>query len=232
MRRALINLVRNAIQATPPGGRVTVTIREADRVRWRSGSPTKVRDSIQALAGQVFDPFVTGRESGTGLGLALVRRVVEEHEGSVSLESLPTVGAEASCGSTPQGNPAMTTLTGRILVVEDDPSQREMLADFLRDQGAEVFEADSGSQGPRATRRPLAGCRRHRSAHAWNRRSRPAASNPADQSRDSSRHRHGLRHGGRSCRAASRMALRTISSSPWTSVLWSTSSLEPSRSAT
>ena len=40
----------------------------------------------------------------------------------------------------------MTMLTGRILVVEDDPSQREMLADFLRDQGAEVFEADSGAK--------------------------------------------------------------------------------------
>jgi len=40
----------------------------------------------------------------------------------------------------------MTMLTGRILVVEDDPSQREMLADFLRDQGAEVCEADSGAK--------------------------------------------------------------------------------------
>lgn len=40
----------------------------------------------------------------------------------------------------------MTILSGRILVVEDDTSQREMLADFLRDQGAEVFEANSGDK--------------------------------------------------------------------------------------
>lgn len=94
MRRALINLVRNSIQATPPDGQVTVAIREeAGVVEIRITDEGPGVDP--ALAGQVFDPFVTGRDSGTGLGLALVRRVVEEHEGSVSLESLPTVGAEA-----------------------------------------------------------------------------------------------------------------------------------------
>lgn len=94
MRRALINLVRNAILANPPGGRVAVTIHDGSghvEIRIRDEGPGLDSE----LAGHVFDPFVTGRESGTGLGLALVRRVVEEHEGSVSLESLPTVGAEA-----------------------------------------------------------------------------------------------------------------------------------------
>lgn len=94
MRRALINLVRNAIQATPSGGRVAVTIHtEADQVEIRITDEGPGLDP--ALEGQVFDPFVTGRDSGTGLGLALVRRVVEEHEGQVGLESLPTRGAEA-----------------------------------------------------------------------------------------------------------------------------------------
>jgi len=94
MRRALINLVRNAIQATPPDGQVDIGVREeAGVVEIRITDEGPGVDP--ALAGQVFDPFVTGRDSGTGLGLALVRRVVEEHEGSVSLESLPTVGAEA-----------------------------------------------------------------------------------------------------------------------------------------
>lgn len=94
MRRALINLVRNAIQATPPGGRVEITLDD-------DGDEVTIQITDQgpgidpALTGQVFDPFVTGRPSGTGLGLALVRRVIEEHEGSVSLESLPRGGAEA-----------------------------------------------------------------------------------------------------------------------------------------
>jgi signal transduction histidine kinase len=94
LRRTLINLVRNAIQATPAGGRVEIALdghREEATIRITDQGP----GIDPALAGQVFDPFVTGRPSGTGLGLALVRRVIEEHDGSVSLESLPQGGAEA-----------------------------------------------------------------------------------------------------------------------------------------
>jgi signal transduction histidine kinase len=93
MRRALINLLRNAIQASPPGGRVEIVVDDGEEaiIRIKDQGP----GIDPALAGQVFDPFVTGRPSGTGLGLALVRRVIEEHEGTVSLESLPYGGAEA-----------------------------------------------------------------------------------------------------------------------------------------
>lgn len=94
VRRALINLIRNAIQATPPGGRIQTTLKaQENHVEISIADEGPGLDP--QLAGQVFDPFVTGRDSGTGLGLAMVRRVVEEHQGSVSLQSLPTVGTEA-----------------------------------------------------------------------------------------------------------------------------------------
>ena len=94
IRRALINLVRNAIQASPPEGRVVIVIsdgfQEAEIRITDEGAGVDPK-----IAGQVFDPFVTGRDSGTGLGLALVRRVIEEHEGSVTLDSHHTRGAVA-----------------------------------------------------------------------------------------------------------------------------------------
>jgi signal transduction histidine kinase len=94
LKRSLINLVRNAVEATPPGGKVVVFIeagRESVAVRVRDDGP-----GVDAeLAERVFDAFVSGKSSGTGLGLALVKRVAEEHGGSVALENRSGGGADA-----------------------------------------------------------------------------------------------------------------------------------------
>ncbi len=94
VRGALINLVRNAIQASPQGGEVSVRIRQKKQIV--TIEVTDQGPGIEAeLTGQVFDAFVTGRASGTGLGLALVRRVAEEHGGNASLTNRPHGGATA-----------------------------------------------------------------------------------------------------------------------------------------
>ncbi|MGH6823547.1 MAG: sensor histidine kinase, partial [Methylocella sp.] len=79
--QAIDNLVLNAIQNTPMGGRVTLCAeRSADRLVFSvadtgRGVPESVRDHL-------FEPFVTGRPEGTGLGLAVVREIVEAHGGT------------------------------------------------------------------------------------------------------------------------------------------------------
>jgi signal transduction histidine kinase len=88
VRGALLNLLRNAVQASSPGGRVTLACRvdgarEALVLEVRDqgvGIPSELRD-------KVFEPFFTTRQKGTGLGLALVRKVVEAHRGRIELES-------------------------------------------------------------------------------------------------------------------------------------------------
>jgi signal transduction histidine kinase len=94
LRRALINLVRNAIQASPPESRVDISVTSTSDL-----AEISVTDQGPGLdpeiAGRIFDPFVTGRDAGTGLGLALVKRVVEEHGGTVSLEGLNPRGTLA-----------------------------------------------------------------------------------------------------------------------------------------
>ena len=86
MRRALDNLVLNAVEAAPAGTAIVVAARhdhESLVVSVRdegSGPPVQIRDHL-------FEPFVTGRADGTGLGLSIVREVAVAHGGTARLGS-------------------------------------------------------------------------------------------------------------------------------------------------
>ncbi|MEL3960342.1 ATP-binding protein [Lysinibacillus endophyticus] len=89
LKQMLINLVKNAIEAMPNGGQITITLENKDSyiqlsVKDEGAGITELEQS------NLFKPFYTTKETGTGLGLALVKKVVEEHNGSISVES--TVG--------------------------------------------------------------------------------------------------------------------------------------------
>lgn len=91
IRRVLLNLTRNAIQATDPEGRVTLSC--AGDARRTS---LTVQDTGRGMAPetleQIFKPFYTTREQGTGLGLAFVKKIIDEHGGTLEVESTPGEG--------------------------------------------------------------------------------------------------------------------------------------------
>ena len=91
LRGALLNLVANGIEATPPGGEVAVEVRTA-----AEQIEIVVRDTGLGMAPETLQrvgtPFFTTRAGGTGLGVALARSVIALHGGSVRYESAPGKG--------------------------------------------------------------------------------------------------------------------------------------------
>jgi signal transduction histidine kinase len=93
LRRLIFNITRNARQAMPKGGDFRIQVEDDDEnVRFvftdtGPGIPEEIRDNI-------FESFVTsGKEDGTGLGLAVVKKIVDEHEGTISVHSPAGGGA-------------------------------------------------------------------------------------------------------------------------------------------
>jgi signal transduction histidine kinase len=90
VRRAVINLVTNAVQAVPSGGRVVVRVLD-DATRERPGARIEVTDDGPGIAAsnvaRIFEPFFTTKASGTGLGLAIVKHVAEAHHGDLTVHS-------------------------------------------------------------------------------------------------------------------------------------------------
>ncbi len=95
IKQVLINLVLNAIQATPAGGAVTVTSRPLRHLEV-PGAQLEIADTGIGIArdqlGHIFDPFFTTKDKGTGLGLAIVHQIVREHGGTVAVDSCPGGG--------------------------------------------------------------------------------------------------------------------------------------------
>ncbi len=86
LKQVLLNVLVNALDATPSGGRVRVIVRrEGERVF------AQVADDGVGIAGDVldhvFEPFFTTKEAGTGLGLSIVRKLVQQHSGEVRVTS-------------------------------------------------------------------------------------------------------------------------------------------------
>jgi len=170
IQQAVWNLMSNSVKFTEPGGRVDVQIA-------RSGDMAEltVRDTGQGIPREflpyLFDRFrqadasASRRHGGLGLGLALVRHIVELHGGTVSASSSGTNRGSAFVVRLPIASATMivpapatepVTLKGiRILIVDDNEDGREMLKIALRDYGAIVDVAPGADEAMDILEGPL-----------------------------------------------------------------------------
>jgi signal transduction histidine kinase len=90
-RQAVWNLCLNAFQAMPAGGEIRVGATASTELL-----EVRVADTGEGIGsdeiGQVFEPFFSTKAGGSGLGLALVHRVVQDHDGEIDVRSTPGVG--------------------------------------------------------------------------------------------------------------------------------------------
>lgn len=163
LQQIVWNLLSNAVKFTPQGGRVTVRLESVNNQAQITITDTGKGISPNFLP-HVFDYFrqedgaTTRKFGGLGLGLAIVRHLVELHGGTVTATSegeelgatftvmLPLITVQSKISKPiDQTNP--NDLSGmRLLVVDDEPDSREFIAFVLEHAGAEVTIAASGAE--------------------------------------------------------------------------------------
>ena len=88
IQQAIINLILNALEATPSGGQITVDTLFSLQAQQVEVSITDTGKGIaEDKMNKVFDPFFTTKETGTGLGLAITHGIIEQHGGSIDMRS-------------------------------------------------------------------------------------------------------------------------------------------------
>jgi signal transduction histidine kinase len=165
VEQVIVNLVVNARDAMPRGGRVTIRTHNA------AGpfAGLTVEDTGEGIAPEIheriFEPFFTTKPvgRGTGLGLATVYGIVKQSGGDIQVQSVPAQGARftvllpttASAADVPatDGASRADVVASRaparaatVLIVEDDPGVRAFASQVLRDAGSTVFEAANAAE--------------------------------------------------------------------------------------
>jgi len=151
---AVANLVLNALDAMPGGGTLTLETTRTSKGYQLSISDTGVGMTPEQME-QVFSPFYTTKgPRGTGLGLTVVRDIIKRHEGQIDIESHPGAGTtfHIVLPSAPQeqaSSPAASSPeqpTGlRLLLVDDDHTILDVVAEALQDAGHTVDVFDNGA---------------------------------------------------------------------------------------
>jgi signal transduction histidine kinase/ActR/RegA family two-component response regulator len=166
MQQILVNLLSNAVKFTPEGGRVSVSAgRHKDQV-WIAVLDTGVGIPREELA-RIWDPFyqvestLRRRHGGSGLGLTIVRRLVELHGGLVRAESegenrgsrftftLPVATAPVAQPTVPTSEVGIERILAgrRVLIVEDEPDNQELMRTVIVDLlGGEAIVCGDGER--------------------------------------------------------------------------------------
>ena len=158
IREAMTNLIFNAVDALPSGGKIHLRVMaEAGRAIVEViDSGLGMSSEIQA---RVFEPFFTTKgEGGTGLGLAMVFGIVEQHAGQIEVHSVPGEGTtfrisfpliEVTAAPEPGPSPAVELFRVqplRVLAVDDEPAMTKAVVRMLRPSGHTVNVAASAEE--------------------------------------------------------------------------------------
>ncbi|HEX8557061.1 MAG TPA: ATP-binding protein [Pyrinomonadaceae bacterium] len=162
LRDVLVNMIFNAVDAMPAGGRLTLSAEQRDEKVVVTVGDTGCGMSPEVRT-RAFDPFFTTKGvEGMGLGLSVSYGVIRRHGGNIRVESEVGRGSTfrvvlplAGCAGLPSDDALAAgeadaairrRLTARILVVDDEEPVRGLLCEILEEEGVEVTLASSGAE--------------------------------------------------------------------------------------
>ncbi|HER19889.1 MAG TPA: response regulator [Chromatiales bacterium] len=164
LQQVIANLLNNSIKFTPTGGKIKVSLEAIDETARLTVADTGIGLRAEIVP-HLFDRFVqaesamTRAHGGLGLGLAIVRHIVNVHGGEIRAESpgedkgatftvtLPLSAHDGAATSVARRTVTRSISGVRVLLVEDDDDTREACATMLEAQGADVRAAGSVAEG-------------------------------------------------------------------------------------
>jgi signal transduction histidine kinase/ActR/RegA family two-component response regulator len=164
LREVLVNMIFNAVDAMPTGGRLTLSAEESEGCVEICVSDTGIGMTPEVRL-RIFDPFFTTKgQDGVGLGLAVSYGIIRRHEGTFKVESevgrgtmfrisLPIAVGVAPAQNESDVGPRLTLVTAsnkmKILVVDDELQVRELMGEILEFEGCEATLAENGNEALR-----------------------------------------------------------------------------------
>jgi PAS domain S-box-containing protein len=163
LQQVVWNLLSNAIKFTPKGGRVEIQLERVDDQAQIIVSDTGIGINFDFLP-YIFESFrqedvsITRKYGGLGLGLAIVRQLVEAHGGTIAVDSpgeglgatftvqFPLLNIEPEIKQTNLSQQSLELTGIRVLTVDDDPDARELLTVLLTEYGATVLTVASAAE--------------------------------------------------------------------------------------
>jgi len=168
LKRVFQNLIGNARDAMPDGGTITIECLQQKNLGKSSAVALRICDTGTGIPAKikekVFDPFFTTKKpgKGTGLGLALVQRIVSLHNGTIAIEKSDAMGTTFRI-EIPEKQREETDIdtkeillnrrASRVLILDDDPKIRGILKFFLAEFSYPLSEASDIEEGVRELRK-------------------------------------------------------------------------------
>jgi PAS domain S-box-containing protein len=166
MRQVIHNIVMNADQAMPQGGKITITCENAvikghDVPALSPGEYVKIAVADHGIGipvehlSKIFDPYFTTKQKGSGLGLATSYSIIKKHGGTIAVESEIGVGtmftlylpvSRSEFQSPKAGSMGLVAGKGRVLIMDDEEIIRDSAGRILQTAGYEVELATDGSE--------------------------------------------------------------------------------------
>jgi len=169
LREVFLNLLLNAIDAMPRGGRLVIQTK-TDRLSVSVAVTDTGKGIPMEIQSKIFEPFFTTKGiHGTGLGLSVAYAVISRHQGTIAVDSIEDVGStftvtfpaasrrEPEFKVAPPQTVVRQASRARILVIDDDPTVVHLLERILQRAKHEVITAQSGREAIRrfATGKPF-----------------------------------------------------------------------------